>query len=504
MSGISAHTVDVEVETEAEGKAAYIIIGMGDIAVRESRDRVVSALRNSGFYVPARILVNLAPAELKKEGATFDVAIAVGILASSGALRRTDLEGVTFHGELSLNGAIKPVKGMVAHAIEALQRGAEEIIVPRENLSEAALISGIAARGVASIAELVAYLEGELLLPDSAPLPDNRAKRRMSLGEVRGQRAAKRALTIAAAGGHNLLMVGPPGCGKSMLAERFPCLLPDLSRVEMLDAVKIHSVAGLSVERLLQGERPFRSPHHLISEAGLLGGSSVPRPGEVSLAHHGVLFLDELPEFRRGALEGLRQPLEAGRLLVSRAKGSFEFPAAFQLLAAMNSCPCGRLGVKGASCICTRAAVYAYLKKISLPILDRIDLHVDVDAVSPDELQQPAEKGAESDASLRDTVVDARERALDRAHTLNARLQPKQVESFIKPSAEAVDLLRRTLEIRPMSARGYFRVLKVARTIADLERHDRVERSDISEALGYRSLERIEEYCRGGRGRVVA
>jgi len=498
IAGLEARTVDVEVSAE-EGKPAYVIIGMGDTAVRESRDRVLSALKSSGFRPSARILVNLAPAELKKEGASFDLAIAVGILGSSGRLPVQGIESMSFHGELSLDGSIKPVKGVVAHAVEALQRGARELIVPRENAEEAALVSGIEVTGVRSLAELIAYLEGELVL--------ERAARRQAAGaacaprrlsEVRGQRAAKRALLIAAAGGHNLLMVGPPGCGKSMLAERFPSILPPLSHDEMLQIVKIPSVAGLHIDRLLDGDRPFRNPHYVISEAGLIGGGSAPRPGEVSLAHRGVLFLDEFPEFRRGALEGLRQPLEAGRVRVSRAKGSVDFPADFQLLAAMNPCPCGRLNSAASACVCSRSAIYSYLRKLSLPILDRIDLHVDVEAVPLAELQRGAADEHGDDCTLRGRVSEARLRALQRAGCLNARLASGQIEACVKPTDGALALLKRFACGAPVSARGYFRILKVARSIADLADRERVEADHVAEAAGFRCLERIERYAAGG------
>jgi len=480
--------------------AIAFTIGMGDVAVRESKDRVLSAVKCCGVQIKPKILVSLAPAELKKEGSAFDLAIAVGLIAASWQEGRLQLMGRSFVGELSLNGTIRPVRGIVAHAIEALDSGLEEIIVARENEAEARLVTGIKVTAVSTLAELIAYLNGEFIPdkmdPASIVMPHFKEK---NIAEVRGQKKAKRALLIAAAGGHNLLMVGAPGCGKSMLAERFSSLLPPLTHNEMLEVAKIHSVAGLPIEEILAGLRPYRAPHHVISEAGLVGGGSIPRPGEVSLAHHGVLFLDEFPEFKRGVLEALRQPLESGRVRVSRAKTSIEYPASFQLLAAMNPCPCGRLGVKGANCMCARTSIYNYLKRLSLPILDRIDLHVDVEAVPFADLSSHILK-AEQDESkcMFEAVQEVREYSRSRSGKYNARLESSDLENIIKPKEDALSFLKAMALKRNLSARGFFRILKVARTIADLRKSEVVSDEDVAEAASYRSLQRLEEYSLGG------
>ncbi len=491
LSGLTAVPVDVEVEVSS-GRPNYTIIGMGDVAVRESRDRVISALKSANIFCPPKILVNLAPAELKKEGAAFDLAIAVAAMASALHWHDLDLSKCSFHGELSLNGNIRPVRGIVAHAIEALEQGLTEIIVPRANEAEARLVSGIKVTPIDNFSELVMYLKGEYIPETSDTLPEMKAIMRPDFSDVFGQQNAKRALVIAAAGGHNLIMVGPPGCGKSMLAERFSSLLPPLSREEILETAKIHSVNGLPIANILNGDRPYRAPHHTISEAGLVGGGSTPKPGEVSLAHNGVLFLDEFPEFRRGVIEGLRQPLETGRIRISRAKLSTVYPASFQLLAAMNPCPCGRLGVKGSTCLCAKASILHYLKKLSLPILDRIDLQVAVEAVPFHELSSMQR---DSQARYKDAVEEARARALHRANIVNAKIRSSQVDKLIKPEPAAISLLKRMSDKSMISARGYFRLLKVARTIADLRGAETVSDEDLAEAATYRTLHRLEQYC---------
>ena len=383
LTGVDAISVDVEVELSSATKPLWTVIGLGDSAVKEARDRVGSALRYYGIKIPERVLINLAPAEVKKEGSSFDCAIVLGILIAAGVVPSNEtIQSTRFHGELALDGTFKSVRGVAALAIEAVRSGAQCIVVPEVNVAEALLIEGISVVGVTSITDLILYVRGELVGetnrscdggPRSSPAP--------TFAEVRGQRAAKRALEIAAAGGHNLLMIGPPGCGKSMLASRFMSILPSLSREEILDVVKIHSIAGLPIDDVLAGSRPMRSPHHGASDVGLIGGGSTPRPGEISLAHHGVLFLDEFPEYSRTALEGLRAPLETGRVVITRARGSLLFPAQFQLIAAMNPCPCGRLGVSGITCECSPGSIQSYLRKLSQPILDRIDLHVEMEAV---------------------------------------------------------------------------------------------------------------------------
>jgi len=474
--------------------------------VRESRDRVTSALRHSGYRVPGQVLINLAPAELKKEGSGFDVPIALGILIAAGLIDPTTSAGRSFHGELSLDGMIRGVRGTLALTIEALEQGRREIIVPAINYHEAALIEGISVIGVTSLVELVEYLRDGVVPAGVADLPRPAAVGQRESGritDVWGQESAKRALTIAAAGGHNLLMIGPPGCGKSMLAQAFGSILPPLERAEMLESVKIHSVAGLPIHGLLRGERPFRTPHHVVSDVGLIGGGSSPRPGEISLAHHGVLFLDEFPEFRRTALEAMRAPLEAGRVSITRAKASVMFPARFQLIAAMNPCPCGRLGSTGGGCGCSRNAIHTYLAKISQPILDRIDLHVELGAVPLEMMTRRVEdRSDKGEDDVRATVRRARERQWQRAGKLNAALNSRELKSTLALGPEALRLLESAANRSHLSARGYMRVLRTARTIADVAGADAVGGSHIAEAIQFRCLERIERYCRGEIGRT--
>lgn len=494
--GLDALPVEVEVFLK-EGQPRFTIIGLGDNAVRESRDRTMSAIRQSGFGTPDQILVNLAPAELKKEGSSFDLPIAVAILLGSGQIKPSFRRRMHYLGELALDGKLKPVRGVIALTIQALVSGADEIVVPRANLPEARLITGLQVTGVGSLAELVAYLEGGELDPapveESPPLPPIRSG--ASFSEVYGQQTAKRAMLIAAAGGHNLLMIGPPGCGKSMLAQRFPSILPPLEREEILETVRIHSIAGLPISRLLEGERPFRSPHHIISDAGLVGGGTQPRPGEISLAHRGVLFLDELPEYRRSAIEALRAPLESGTVSVARARWSLSFPARFVLVAAMNPCPCGRLGSDGSGCKCSRPAVQSYLRKLSQPILDRIDLQVSLHPVSgADMLGGLRETRSMTDGELREKVALARRLQTEAGGEVNASCDPEEVRRRARLSPSALKLLEKAASAAAMSARGYFRVLKVALTIAALDGRAGVKEEDLAEAFSFRSLDWLKRY----------
>lgn len=496
--GIEAVPVEVEVQVRS-GIPQFTIIGLADNAVRESRDRVSSAIRHSGFDLPDKILVNLAPAELRKEGSAFDLAIALGILAASEQIKCSTLSDFTFHAELSLFGELKSIRGVVALTIAAMQSGTKNVIVPRSNLREAQLISGVEVWGAASLKQVVNALQrGESLLADK-----NEASRRSysassakKLSQVYGQQQAKRALQIAAAGGHNLLMIGPPGCGKSMLAQRMPTILPVLRHAETMDVVRIHSILGLPIEGFLAGDRPFRNPHHSISETGLIGGGSRLRPGEISLAHNGVLFLDEFPEFRRSALEGLRAPLEAGKVNVARARGSETFPASFQLIAAMNPCPCGRLSDQRSPCICSRAEIARYLGKLSQPILDRIDLHVELDAVPLELIQQAPDRemSDDSDRQIQERVFAAADRQLERQNCCNARIESEQLASQIQITPQAFRLFQHAAEKCNLSARAYFRALRVAQTIADLDGYDRVNSEQIAEALSFRALDRLQEF----------
>jgi magnesium chelatase family protein len=493
LAGLAAIPVEIEVEV-ADGRSTFTIIGMGDTAIRESRDRIVTALRLSGYGLPDRILVSLVPAGLKKEGSSFDLAIALGILNSSGQLRFDSWERTAVHGELGLDGKVKAVRGAVSLAVAAVEAGQQEVIVPRENAEEAALVSGVRVIGVSSLSELAGYLGG-----GSVPAPGPRARRvslpaAPSLSEVIGQDAAKRAMLLVAAGGHNLLMIGPPGCGKSMMAQRFISLLPPLSEAERLEVVKIHSSAGLPIEPYLEGRRPFREPHYVVSDAGLIGGSAIPRPGEITLAHNGVLFLDEFPEFRRSALEGLRGPLESGRVLIARAKASWTFPARFQLIAAMNPCPCGRRGIDGMTCQCSEGAVQKYMQHLSEPILDRIDLHTEMKPVPLRVIAAGNDGGRHGDdAELRGLVHDARSRQYRRNGKLNALLTTAEVRRQVAISDASMSLLEKSAKRIGLSARGMVRVLRVARTAADLEGKAEVEAGHIAEAVDYRSLERLRQ-----------
>lgn len=495
LSGIEAISVDVEVEVRG-GTERFIIIGLGDSAVRESRDRVTAAIKHSGFVLPEQILVNLAPAEVKKEGAAFDLPIAVAILAASKQLSIANPDAVCLHGELSLDGRLKPVRGALAFALEARERQVPEIIVPALNGSEASLIKGIRVRTAHNLFEVASHFRGKPLPIRTHEEPRPTTIPTKSLAEVWGQSMAKRAMLIAAAGGHNLMLIGPPGCGKSMLAERMPSLLPPLSESEIVDAVRIHSVAGAAVSEILSGQRPFRCPHHVISDAGLIGGGAIPKPGEISLAHHGVLFLDEFPEFRRSALEALRAPLESGRVQISRARASLTLPSRFQLIAAMNPCPCGRLGARGQTCTCSRAAILSYLKKLSGPILDRIDLHVEL---APVELATLGKDQSASDsdatADLQLEVLRAKDIQLARQGRGNSELSGQELTAQLAGEAALLRMLEQACQKRGLSARAYVRILRVARTIADLDRSAKIAGPHIAEALGYRSLERIERFC---------
>lgn len=485
ICGLDAYPVRVEVQAEREGKERFIIVGLGDSAIREAKERVTAAVIHSGFFMPARVLVNLAPAEIRKEGSAFDLPIALAILGATNQIDLRALNGVFVHGELALDGAVRAIKGAVAYTVGAVQEAAGAMLIPSENLAEASLISGINLVGVRTLRQAVEVLRGKA---NSEPLPAvGGALSRASngLSDVVGQVAAKRAMLIAAAGGHNLLMIGPPGCGKSMLANRFSQILPNLSRSEILETVRIHSIAGHDIQRILLGERPFRAPHHNVSEAGLIGGGGPPRPGEISLAHNGVLFLDEFPEFSRAALEALRSPLEAGCVRVTRSKGSILFPSKIQLIAAMNPCPCGNLGSQKI-CSCSTHQVSNYLRKLSGPILDRIDLHVEMESVS---LGSIATGRGDSACDEQGQVEAVRELQLARQEVLNSSLG-RELFNICRIDNESLSKLGKHAERLGLSARGFTRVLKVARTIADLAKSEVVSSEHVAEALRFRSLER--------------
>ena len=491
VSGIGGFLVSVEVYI-TNGLPHFEVVGLPDAAVKEARERVHAAVKNSGFRFPvSRLTVNLAPADKKKTGTVYDLPILVGILAASGDIRQPDAD-TAFIGELGLTGELRPIQGALPMALAAEREGIRRLFVPAENAAEAAFAEGLEVYGVKTVAELVRHLRGEqTIAPTEAPAMEAQTAEVLDFADVKGQENVKRAFEIAAAGGHNILIVGPPGAGKSMLAKRLPGILPDMSREEILESTEIWSVAGLtSHERPVIASRPFRAPHHTVSAAGLAGGGAFPRPGEISLSHNGVLFLDELPEFRSDVLEVLRQPLEDGVVTVSRVAGSVSFPSRFMLVCAMNPCKCGWYGHPSGRCKCSEAEVHRYHARISGPLLDRIDLIVEVPALDYEELKRRAP--AESSADVRARVNAARERQrarfADRAQC-NARMQSKELRQFCAPDAEGDALLKAAFDTMHLSARSYDRILRVARTIADLEGSDAIRADHIAEAIQYRTYE---------------